>query len=100
MLVKQKSLSHSCEKGFCIYYDSVQIYASGFLTPAVRNDNGNDNQALQSHKSSQFLSLFAAKVNTLFKNTNILTRFFSYSSPSYRRYRMYTASNAHQVRCQ
>ena len=71
MLVKQKSLSHSCEKGFCIYYDSVQIYASGFLTPAVRNDNGNNNEALQSHKSLLSLSRFdAAKLNTLFKLAN------------------------------
>ena len=77
MLVKQKSLSHSCEKGFCIYYDSVQIYASGFLTPAVRNDNGNNNEALQSHKSLFLLTFCACKVIHSYQTDKANSFFFN-----------------------
>ena len=60
-------------KAFAFYF-LVQIYASGSLTPVVRNDNVNNNEALQSHILSFSLD-FAAKLYRLLKMTK-QTAFF------------------------
>ena len=61
-------------KAFAFYF-LVQIYASGSLTPVIRNDNVNNNEALQSHILSFSLD-FAAKLYRLLKLTKHMRIFF------------------------
>ena len=67
-------------KAFAFYF-LVQIYASGSLTPDIRNDNVNNNEALQSHILSFSLD-FAAKLYTLRKLTKHMRYFFPPKCPT------------------
>lgn len=79
MLVKQKSLSHICEKGFCIYFNSVRYMRqasshrqSGMIMEIIMKPCSRINL------SSRFL-LNRRKDKHTNQNEQLIIRFFCFS---------------------